>query len=72
MSSSQFAIFCIILIYLFTLHECMCRQGTSLACVPTNCDNKDKNRNCVCCFNPTKRKTTCFKSKAKCTAASKA
>ncbi|XP_056867157.1 EMBRYO SURROUNDING FACTOR 1-like protein 8 [Raphanus sativus] len=47
MSSSQFAIFCIILIALFPLHEFVDGQGT---CKQTPCPNaKDKNKTCFCC-----------------------
>ncbi|KAL0694100.1 hypothetical protein Bca4012_061280 [Brassica carinata] len=71
MASSQFAIFCIILIALFPLHEFVDGQGLIKGCVPTNCDSRDKKRSCSCCYNPSKLKTICFKSKAECTAACK-
>ncbi|KAH0883362.1 hypothetical protein HID58_059458 [Brassica napus] len=73
MSSSQFAIFCAILITLFPLHEFVDGQGGNAGfCVPVNCDTNDKNRSCATCHIASPRKSLSFKSLAECNAGCKA
>ncbi|KAG5396665.1 hypothetical protein IGI04_018479 [Brassica rapa subsp. trilocularis] len=58
MSSSHLAIFCVILIALFSLHEFVDGQGANAGfCVPVNCDTNDKNRSCATCHIASPRKT---------------
>ncbi|WZY92747.1 hypothetical protein YC2023_065076 [Brassica napus] len=73
MSSSHLAIFCVILIALFPLHEFVDGQGANAGfCVPVNCDTNDKNRSCATCHIASPRKTLSFKSLAECKAGCKA
>ncbi|KAF3577682.1 hypothetical protein DY000_02029920 [Brassica cretica] len=73
MSSSQLAIFCVILITLFPLHEFVDGQGVKAGIwAPVNCDTKDKNRSCAICHIASPRKSLSFKSLAECNAGCKA
>ncbi|KAF8080268.1 hypothetical protein N665_0960s0001 [Sinapis alba] len=71
MSSSQFAIFCTILIALFPLHEFVDGQGLDAGkstCKETKC-SKDKNLTCPCCVSIAGLKNRCFKSMEECSRA---
>ncbi|KAG7557678.1 hypothetical protein ISN44_As11g036430 [Arabidopsis suecica] len=69
MSSSQFAIFCIILIALFPLYECVQREGLETIkkgekqCIRTKCNDGSKGL-CYCCTSITPMK--CFFQEARC------
>ncbi|CAN6975304.1 unnamed protein product [Brassica rapa subsp. trilocularis] len=68
MSSSQFAIFCIILIALFPLHEFVDGQGLEAGketCKQIKC-GKDKNLTCPCCVSKAGLQNRCYKSIEEC------
>ncbi|KAF8098417.1 hypothetical protein N665_0267s0002 [Sinapis alba] len=73
MSSSQLAIFCIIMIVLFPVHEFVDGQGLNAGnaakktCQQKNCDAQDKNRSCSCCVTKSGNILWCHKSKDECT-----
>ncbi|KAF8050264.1 hypothetical protein N665_0338s0045 [Sinapis alba] len=73
MSSSQIAIFCIILIVLFPLHKFVDGQGLAAGnaakgtCDPVKCPNaKDKEKMCSCCSTLIKGKHRCYATKEIC------
>nr|VDC86955.1 unnamed protein product [Brassica oleracea] len=71
MSSSQFTIFCIILIALFPLHECMFVDGQGAAakaiCTQTPCHELKENHTCSCCSSKVKAQNLCYMSQEECT-----
>nr|VDC86953.1 unnamed protein product [Brassica oleracea] len=66
MSSSQFTIFCIILIALFPLHECMVQQLKQFA-IKNPCHELKENHTCSCCSSKVKAQNLCYMSQEECT-----
>ncbi|KAF8094474.1 hypothetical protein N665_0362s0016 [Sinapis alba] len=69
MSSSQFAIFCIILTIIFPLHKFVDSQGLGSpfkdTCTQIECPTaRDKNRKCFCCGVNEER--TCYADESMC------
>ncbi|CAG7879626.1 unnamed protein product [Brassica rapa] len=71
MSSSQFTIFCIILIALFPLHERMLVDGQGVGakptCKQTPCHELKPNHTCSCCSSKVKAQNMCYMSQEECT-----